>query len=658
VVEITAYINTLLRQEGRKVGAALVLMLGLGCLEGVGLLLLLPMLTLLGITATPGASHSVTALVSSLVQTLGIPLRLEAILGVYLLIIGVHALLVRTQTLLTLNLQHSFTTALRQHLYAALSHASWLFISRLKASEITQVLTADVERIGQGTHALLRLASTGSLMLVYVALAVRLSPAMTAIVLACGAGLALALRQQHRRTQALGQTFSSARNALYSVVLEHLGGMKVAKSYNAIPQHLAQFNTVTRALYEQFMQFGRTMAATKMIFDIGAAVALSALCYVAITFLHVPATDLLLLIFLCARLLPQYSGMQQSYQQVLHMLPAFTAAMTLRQRCLTAVEPLQADGQQPGPCSSWEPRLSVFSLPLRRGRERVGVKAREEGVEGPEGRGQNRELPSPARQPVTVDTAIVCHRLWFRYEQTATSWVLRNLTCTIAARQTTAIVGPSGAGKSTLADCLMGLLVPEQGTVLVDGIPLHVYGITAWRQRIGYVPQETFVFHDTVRANLLWARPEASEPELLQALRLAAAEEFVASLPQGPDTVLGDRGVRLSGGERQRLALARALVRRPALLLLDEATSALDLANEQRIHQALSALHGQLTIVLIAHRLSTVRMADHILVLEAGQMVETGTWDELWGRPGSRFRALVQGAWQESSEELSCKDTK
>ncbi len=595
MVEITAYVTTLLRQEGRKVVGALVLMVGLGCLEGVGLLLLLPMLTMLGITAAPGSSNSVTALVLSLLQTLGIPLRLEAILGVYLFIIGVHASLVRTQSLLTLNLQHSFTTALRHHLYAALSHASWLFISRLKAAEITQICTADVERVGQGTHALLRLASTGTLMLVYLVLAVRLSPAMTAIVLACGVGLALALRHQHRSTQALGQTFTSARNALYTVVLEHLGGMKVAKSYNAIPQHLAQFHTVTRDLYEQFMQFGRTMAAAKMVFDIGAAVTLSALCYVAITFLHVPATDLLLLIFLCARLLPQYSSMQQSYQQVLHMLPAFTGAMALRQRCLTAVEPLQVSTQQ----------------------------------------------------PVTVDTAIVCQQLWLRYDQTGVTWVLRDLTCTIAARQTTAIVGPSGAGKSTLADCLMGLLVPEQGTVLVDGTPVHTYGSAAWRQRIGYVPQETFLFHDTVRANLLWARPEASESELLLALRLAAAEEFVTGLPQGLGTVLGDRGVRLSGGERQRLALARALVRRPALLMLDEATSALDMANEQRIHQALTTLHGQLTIVLIAHRLSTVRMADRIIVLDAGQVVETGTWDELWGYPGSRFRALAQGNRQD-----------
>jgi len=177
----------------------------------------------------------------------------------------------------------------------------------------------------------------------------------------------------------------------------------------------------------------------------------------------------------------------------------------------------------------------------------------------------------------------------------------------------------------------------------VDGVPIRGPWLGAWRQAIGYVSQDTFLFHDTVRVNLLWAWPEASEADLHRALQHAAADEMVAALPQGLDTVLGDRGVRLSGGERQHLALARALLRRPSLLLLDEATSALDTANEQRIYGALADLHGELTIVMIAHRLSTVRTADHILVVEAGRVVETGTWGALWARPGGRFRALATG---------------
>ena len=156
------------------------------------------------------------------------------------------------------------------------------------------------------------------------------------------------------------------------------------------------------------------------------------------------------------------------------------------------------------------------------------------------------------------------------------------------------------------------------------------------------MPQETFLLHDTIRANLLWARPRARESDLQEALQLAAADEFVAALPLDLDTIVGDRGVCLSGGERQRIALARALLRHPSLLILDEATSALDPENERRIQDAISRLRGELTIVVIAHRLSTVRTADQILVLDSGRLVENGTYDELAARTQGRFRALIE----------------
>jgi ATP-binding cassette subfamily C protein len=154
-----------------------------------------------------------------------------------------------------------------------------------------------------------------------------------------------------------------------------------------------------------------------------------------------------------------------------------------------------------------------------------------------------------------VEWGIQLQEVIFRYDTAADTATIQGLSCCIPARRTTAIVGPSGAGKSTIADLLMGLLVPDQGDILVDGVPLHGQWLGAWRQAIGYVPQETFLLHDTVRANLLWAWPEASEADLHRALQQAAADEMVAALSQGLDTVLGDRGVRLSGGERQRLAL-------------------------------------------------------------------------------------------------------
>jgi ATP-binding cassette subfamily C protein len=166
------------------------------------------------------------------------------------------------------------------------------------------------------------------------------------------------------------------------------------------------------------------------------------------------------------------------------------------------------------------------------------------------------------------------------------------------------------------------------------------------------VPQDPFLFHDTVRANLQWAREDATDADLWHALRLAAADQFVAALPQGLDTVVGDRGVLVSGGERQRLSLARALVRRPQLLILDEATSSLDSENEERIQQAIDELHQQMTIVVITHRLSTIRAADVIQVVDRGRLIESGSWDELMSHAG-RFRELCAAQGVASRDEMA-----
>jgi ATP-binding cassette subfamily C protein len=196
-------------------------------------------------------------------------------------------------------------------------------------------------------------------------------------------------------------------------------------------------------------------------------------------------------------------------------------------------------------------------------------------------------------------------------------------------------------------DLLLGLLTPQEGRILVDGTPLTPALIGAWRRQVGYVPQETLLFHATIRENLLWVRPDATDEEMSEALRLAAADGFVANLPRGLETVVGDRGVLLSGGERQRLSLARALLRRPRLLVLDEATSSLDSENEMRIQKAIDGLHTQVTMVIVAHRLSTIRSADFIYVLDHGRAVERGTWKELTSRRTGRFLDLYRAqGWQ------------
>ena len=192
------------------------------------------------------------------------------------------------------------------------------------------------------------------------------------------------------------------------------------------------------------------------------------------------------------------------------------------------------------------------------------------------------------------------------------------------------IVGPTGSGKSTLLDVVLGFLAPATGSVTVDGAPLSVCR-QAWQRSIGYVPQDVYLVDDSLRANVAlgWRGDEIDEAAVEEAIRLAQLDDVVRELPEGLETVVGERGARLSGGQRQRLGLARALYVRPTVLVLDEATSSLDTATEERIVDTLDDLHTGLTKIIVTHRISTVRGCDHILYLDKGAVRMVGTFGEL-----------------------------
>jgi ATP-binding cassette subfamily B protein len=236
---------------------------------------------------------------------------------------------------------------------------------------------------------------------------------------------------------------------------------------------------------------------------------------------------------------------------------------------------------------------------------------------------QSVALPADARGRLEV--AGVC----FSYPARPDVGVLQDVEFAIASGEMVALVGPSGAGKSTLFDLILRFHDPAAGSIRLDGVDLRSLLLADLRRRIGYVPQEAVLFAGSLRDNLCYGRPEATEAEIGEALRLAHADAFVAALPEGLDTTVGEGGVGLSGGQKQRLAIARALLTQPQLLLLDEATSALDAESEEHIRASIEALKGRCTILVIAHRLSTVRQADRILVLQAGRLVASGTHSSL-----------------------------
>ncbi len=197
-----------------------------------------------------------------------------------------------------------------------------------------------------------------------------------------------------------------------------------------------------------------------------------------------------------------------------------------------------------------------------------------------------------------------------------------------------AVVGESGAGKSSLIDAIMGFNEPLCGWITFDDVPLHEFNINSYRRRIGYVPQDTILFNMSIRDNLKWSNEAATDADMREACRLVNADEFIDLLPEGYDTIVGDRGVRLSGGECQRVALARAILRKPELLILDEATSSIDTHSERLIQHGIEAIAKETTVIVIAHRLSTVVRADYIYVLQRGRIVEEGTYQDLLHKNG------------------------
>ncbi len=584
-----AFAHALMRSAGWRFWWTLALILLLTLTEGVGLALLLPTLETAGLDLhNQGQAGHLAGLVWRGPAAIGAHPGFLALLVIYVLVIGLRTILERNRSVSVWIMQQNFEDDLRRRLYRAIAGANWLFITRSRLADFTHALTAEIGRVAECVSAWLMIAGDVVLGAVYLVVAFILSPAITLMVLAAGALLTLAMLGKTRRIERHGEDLARITNTLYAATDEHLQSLKTARTYGAIDRNYAIFSDISRDIAATNVTTAREQVAVGGWFEVGAALILVPVLYVSVRVVKVPPAELLLLLLMYMRVMPRMQSIHSHYRNFINALPSFHNAIALESRCLAAAEPTP-----------------------------VAI------------------APPVFRREIQVED------LSFSYHHGG-ALALREVNMVIPAGRITAIVGPSGAGKSTLGDLVMGLYPADSGRITIDGVPLALSAARVWRERIGYVANETALFRLTVRENLLWARPDASEGDMLEALRLAVADEFAQALPQGLDTVVGERGGMLSQGECQRIALARAILRRPALLILDEATNSLDYDNEARVLGAIEALRGELTVLMIAHRLSTIRWADLIYVLENGAVVESGGWDELNQRRGGRFRALCE----------------
>ncbi|WP_411349172.1 ABC transporter ATP-binding protein [Paenibacillus sp. WLX2291] len=587
---IRNYVNELRQYAGKRLYLYVALMLLISVLDMVTLYMLVPLLSLIGVFGGSTGSLPMAGLFDPLKQ-MPLVTSLAIVLGVYSLLTVIQGFMQRKQSIMGAEIQQGFIKTLRLRVYRHIMRSNWSFFLRKRKSDLSHMLTTELARVSQGTNLVLMLATSILFTVLQIGFAMVLSVKMTLLVLIGGGLLALYARRFVRRSKAYGDKMTQLSQDYFSGIQENLNGIKDIKSNMLEASHFDWFRNMANKLEYNLIQQVRLNSATQLMYKLVSVVFIIGFILLSAQVFQLQPERSVLIILIFARLWPRFSGIQSYLEYISALVPAFHALSKLQEECKQSEESYSPVAHGEGPVQS-------------------------------------------------MQDGIRCEEVSFRYT-TEHEDALKQVNLYIPAGKMTAIAGRSGAGKSTLIDLLMGLMEPQQGTVKVDGASLTGERLLSWRNSIGYVSQEPFLFHTSIRDNLLLVKPEATEDELWEALAFAACDEFIRKLPQGLDTIIGDRGVRLSGGERQRVVLARAILRKPEVLILDEATSSLDTENEAKVQAALEKLKGKITLIVIAHRLSTIRNADQVVVVDDGRIVQQGEFSQLSRETKGTFHQLL-----------------
>jgi len=542
-----------------------------GTLEGIGVTAVIPLFSILN--SGVEASDSISRAIASSFQYLHLPYTVKfLLLFIVLLFIAKAAFLLLSQQLAAW-VTADFEKKTRSELLQLTFGAGWPFLSRQKVGHLDQMLSTEVNN----SSGVLLYMSNGMVVVVnlfvYSFLVFNISPIIAVLSLLFGIVTFFAFLPLLHKTRSLSEKMVKANRELAHFVNEHILGSKTIKAMSLEEPAYKKgesYGEVMRYLFVKISFIKNGTAVLLQLLGVFFVGGLFAFLYKTSTF---EFASFAVVVFALNRVFSNIRFSQSSVHAISTLLPYVASITRYKEEAIKEKESLGG-----GEAFSFEHELEFKDVDFK-----------------------------------------------YRADEPA----LSSVSFSIKKGQMVGMIGPSGAGKTTIVDLLLRLITPESGYILLDGKDISGTRLKDWRENVGYVSQDIFLFNDTVEANIKLYNPSISNDDMVQAMKMANVYDFVQELPQREKTVVGERGVSLSGGQRQRIVLARVLIRRPQVLILDEATSALDNESEVLIQKSIEALRGETTVVTIAHRLSTVMISDSLIVIEKGRIAECGSPKEL-----------------------------
>ena len=537
----------------------------------------------------------------------GVPERYRLILMLLavLLTIVLKNLTAYLRSLLTVVFNRSLTNTIKSEMFQTLMDSDLDFFTKAKVGDLTKRLGSDTAQCTQTINGYVSLITQLIILSLFVSLLIFISWRLTLISSLLIALIGIINQLFIRRSKRFGFFLNQAQKDYSIKVVETLNGIRLIKSVGSENREYTKLKELMLSLENIALKAKMNSALIIPVNEVTSMITVISILllgrYLFANQITNVSAILLTYLLILFRMLPMVSQINSSRNAIAKGSASFNMAVDLWRR-------------------DNKPIMKPGSIPFQK-----------------------------------VKSQIHFYEISFSYPGND-NLVLKNVDISLPRGKTLALVGGSGAGKSTFADLLPRFYDPTSGCITIDGIDLREFDITSLRKKTGIVSQTTHLFNDTVKNNIIYASPDATEDEIIEAVRQANAYDFIMDLPKQWDTQIGDRGVMLSGGQRQRLAIARALLQDPEILILDEATSALDTVSERLVQKAIDQLSRDRTVLVIAHRLSTIQNADQIAVLDQGKLVEIGTHSELLEKESGYYRHLyyVQfGSQSEADEHIN-----